>query len=147
MKIDIQLTRDSDDLANDHFVNTIYSLTGIKELPDTDEGKPHPYRRAFNKLRGRSASITDYEIIHRAVTELTEETKANARTMEVFTEKRLNQIWAEGVIQTADLAMRNWISFLECTLEDLNTECETLSILRNACCESLSNMIASASSS
>lgn len=147
MKINIEITRDADDLAQDHHILTAYNLSGIADLPEGGtERKPilHPYRKAFNKLRGRSASLVDYQLAHQGVVELTRKTKLEIASMEVFSDERKNTVWREGVVQNANLAMREWISFLECTREDIDANCEAPSMLLRACLDSLGEMIESA---
>ena len=138
MQIDIQITRQSDDLAQDHFLDGIYNLLRIKELPDIN-GAMHPSLKAFNRLRGRVASLSDYTTVHFTVLSLCDNVRARSKTP-MFVDQHLNALWVDGVVQTADLATGMWSAFLEYSIQDINNSYEGQPSIRHRCSETLTRI-------
>lgn len=146
MQIEIQIKRDSDDLAQDRHLTTAYNMSGVPELPMQEtERNPthHPYRKAFNRLRGRIAALSDYELAHEGVVTLVRKTQQDCVSMEVFSDEKLNETWRDAAIMNAHLALREWGSFLECSRDDVQENCDAPEFLVAACVGRFDEMIAS----
>jgi hypothetical protein len=127
MKIKTIIEFEPDDLARPHLVETVVNLLGIRHLDDVpapsrrdpDAVKVHPDRRVFNLIRNGGATFDDIKEASEIVTRRAALLREQAETQKPFCEERVNRDYADGLRSTANLAEREWATFMECLEDDL----------------------------